>query len=208
MLSLWTRTSEVFIFSLNIWWLPHILRVRLIFTVLSVSHLWSFIPINTREGSVQHDFIPVGNLQQMCLRGVKINWDKRGRKAGSFQIWDEDHADRQLALFDLQGRPIVICDKDDYETIKNSSRNIKVPHCVDCLQGVLSVIPLQLLSFHLAVLRGYDVSAVPSGSTVLPDEIYYLICQLSHKNTVKYQFLTICSHFLVKKKGNSVSPIC
>lgn len=56
-----------------------------------------------------------------------------------------------------QGRPIVICDKDDYETIKSSSRTIKVPHCVDCLQGILSVIPLQLLSFHLAVLRGYDV---------------------------------------------------
>ncbi|XP_070689652.1 glutamine--fructose-6-phosphate aminotransferase [isomerizing] 1 [Pempheris klunzingeri] len=56
-----------------------------------------------------------------------------------------------------QGRPIVVCDKDDYETIKNSSRTIKVPHCVDCLQGILSVIPLQLLSFHLAVLRGYDV---------------------------------------------------
>uniref|UniRef100_A0A674PP55 Glutamine--fructose-6-phosphate aminotransferase [isomerizing] 1 n=1 Tax=Takifugu rubripes TaxID=31033 RepID=A0A674PP55_TAKRU len=56
-----------------------------------------------------------------------------------------------------QGRPIVICDEDDYETIKNSSRAINVPHCVDCLQGILSVIPLQLLSFHLAVLRGYDV---------------------------------------------------
>ncbi|XP_038869386.1 glutamine--fructose-6-phosphate aminotransferase [isomerizing] 1 isoform X1 [Salvelinus namaycush] len=56
------------------------------------------------------------------------------------------------------GRPIVICDKDDYETAKCSSRTIKVPHCVDCLQGVLSVIPLQLLSFHLAVLRGFDVS--------------------------------------------------
>ncbi|KTG00091.1 hypothetical protein cypCar_00014900 [Cyprinus carpio] len=55
-----------------------------------------------------------------------------------------------------QGRPIVICDKDDYETIKNSSRTIKVPHSVDCLQGILSVIPLQLLSFHLAVLRGFD----------------------------------------------------
>uniref|UniRef100_A0A8C9Y1F7 glutamine--fructose-6-phosphate transaminase (isomerizing) n=1 Tax=Sander lucioperca TaxID=283035 RepID=A0A8C9Y1F7_SANLU len=61
-----------------------------------------------------------------------------------------------------QGRPIVICDKDDYETAKCSSRTIKVPHCVDCLQGVLSVIPLQLLSFHLAVLRGFDVSTVPS----------------------------------------------
>uniref|UniRef100_A0A671T4Q5 glutamine--fructose-6-phosphate transaminase (isomerizing) n=1 Tax=Sinocyclocheilus anshuiensis TaxID=1608454 RepID=A0A671T4Q5_9TELE len=56
-----------------------------------------------------------------------------------------------------QGRPIVICDKEDNETINNSSRTIKVPHCLDCLQGILSVIPLQMLSFHLAVLRGYDV---------------------------------------------------
>lgn len=65
------------------------------------------------------------------------------------------------SLFFFQGRPIVICDKDDYETIKNSSRTINVPHSVDCLQGILSVIPLQLLSFHLAVLRGFDVSIVP-----------------------------------------------
>ncbi|XP_043938962.1 glutamine--fructose-6-phosphate aminotransferase [isomerizing] 1 [Protopterus annectens] len=56
-----------------------------------------------------------------------------------------------------QGRPVVICDKEDYETIKNTKRTIKVPRTVDCLQGILSVIPLQLLSFHLAVLRGYDV---------------------------------------------------
>uniref|UniRef100_A0A8C8DQ75 glutamine--fructose-6-phosphate transaminase (isomerizing) n=1 Tax=Oryzias sinensis TaxID=183150 RepID=A0A8C8DQ75_9TELE len=66
-----------------------------------------------------------------------------------------------------QGRPIVICDKDDQETIRNSCRSIKVPHCVDCLQGILSVIPLQLLSFHLAVLRGYDVSATSSASTFI-----------------------------------------
>ena len=53
---------------------------------------------------------------------------------------------------------MVICDKEDTETIKNTKRTIKVPHSVDCLQGILSVIPLQLLAFHLAVLRGYDVS--------------------------------------------------
>lgn len=53
---------------------------------------------------------------------------------------------------------MVICDKEDIETIKNNKRTIKVPHSVDCLQGILSVIPLQLLAFHLAVLRGYDVS--------------------------------------------------
>uniref|UniRef100_UPI00398F1F00 glutamine--fructose-6-phosphate aminotransferase [isomerizing] 1-like isoform X5 n=1 Tax=Pristiophorus japonicus TaxID=55135 RepID=UPI00398F1F00 len=56
-----------------------------------------------------------------------------------------------------QGRPILICEKDDEETVKNAYRAIKVPHTVDCLQGILSVIPLQLLAFHLAVLRGYDV---------------------------------------------------
>ncbi|XP_032868715.1 glutamine--fructose-6-phosphate aminotransferase [isomerizing] 1-like [Amblyraja radiata] len=56
-----------------------------------------------------------------------------------------------------QGRPILICGKDDEETMKNAYRAIQVPHTVDCLQGILSVIPLQLLAFHLAVLRGYDV---------------------------------------------------
>ncbi|KAM8974277.1 glutamine--fructose-6-phosphate aminotransferase [isomerizing] 1 isoform 2-T2 [Pelodytes ibericus] len=56
-----------------------------------------------------------------------------------------------------QGRPVVICDKEDTETINSIKRTIKVPHTVDCLQGILSVIPLQLLAFHLAVLRGFDV---------------------------------------------------
>jgi len=41
--------------------------------------------------------------------------------------------------------------------MKNAYKTIELPHTVDCLQGILSVIPLQLLSFHLAVLRGYDV---------------------------------------------------
>ncbi|XP_033617648.1 glutamine--fructose-6-phosphate aminotransferase [isomerizing] 2 [Fukomys damarensis] len=56
-----------------------------------------------------------------------------------------------------QGRPIILCCKDDTESSKFASKTIELPHTVDCLQGILSVIPLQLLSFHLAVLRGYDV---------------------------------------------------
>ncbi|KAM8848312.1 glutamine--fructose-6-phosphate aminotransferase [isomerizing] 2 [Synchiropus picturatus] len=55
------------------------------------------------------------------------------------------------------GRPIILCCQDDEETSKNAYQTIELPHTVDCLQGILSVIPLQLLSFHLAVLRGYDV---------------------------------------------------
>uniref|UniRef100_A0A8C3ULN6 glutamine--fructose-6-phosphate transaminase (isomerizing) n=1 Tax=Catharus ustulatus TaxID=91951 RepID=A0A8C3ULN6_CATUS len=57
-----------------------------------------------------------------------------------------------------QGRPIILCSKEDTESSKFAYKTIELPHTVDCLQGVLSVIPLQLLSFHLAVLRGYDVS--------------------------------------------------
>ncbi|XP_003469084.2 glutamine--fructose-6-phosphate aminotransferase [isomerizing] 1 isoform X2 [Cavia porcellus] len=73
---------------------------------------------------------------------------------------DHTYAKCQNALQQViarQARPVVICDKEDTETIKNTKRTIKVPHSVDCLQGILSVIPLQLLAFHLAVLRGYDV---------------------------------------------------
>lgn len=82
-----------------------------------------------------------------------------------------------MLCLDSQGRPIVICDEDDYETIKNSSSTIKVPHCVDCLQGILSVIPLQLLSFHLAVLRGYDVSALSyQAHSVLRVFLVSLLC--------------------------------
>ncbi|RXM36814.1 Glutamine--fructose-6-phosphate aminotransferase [isomerizing] 2 [Acipenser ruthenus] len=56
-----------------------------------------------------------------------------------------------------QGCPIIICSEDDPESMKNAYKTIEIPHTVDCLQGILSVIPLQLMSFHLAVLRGYDV---------------------------------------------------
>ncbi|EHB17416.1 Glucosamine--fructose-6-phosphate aminotransferase [isomerizing] 2 [Heterocephalus glaber] len=59
-------------------------------------------------------------------------------------------------LMKLQGRPIILCCKDDTESSKFAYKTIELPHTVDCLQGILSVIPLQLLSFHLAVLRGYD----------------------------------------------------
>ncbi|KAL7985792.1 hypothetical protein Chor_010958 [Crotalus horridus] len=57
-----------------------------------------------------------------------------------------------------QGRPIILCSREDTESSKFAYKTIELPQTVDCLQGVLSVIPLQLLSFHLAVLRGYDVS--------------------------------------------------
>lgn len=44
------------------------------------------------------------------------------------------------------------------EVQKKSQYILRVPEIVDCLQGILTVIPLQLLSFHIAVLKGYNVS--------------------------------------------------
>lgn len=55
------------------------------------------------------------------------------------------------------GRPIIICEEEDQETKSYSSRSLEIPRTVDCLQGILTVIPMQLLSYHIAVLRGCDV---------------------------------------------------
>ncbi|KAH9956268.1 L-glutamine D-fructose 6-phosphate amidotransferase [Russula dissimulans] len=55
-----------------------------------------------------------------------------------------------------KAQPIVICNEDD-ETIAKNVKTIRVPQTVDCLQGLLNIIPLQLLSYHLAINRGFDV---------------------------------------------------
>lgn len=56
------------------------------------------------------------------------------------------------------GRPIVICNEGD-EVIAGGKAyaTLHVPLTVDCLQGLLNVIPLQLMSYWLAVNRGIDV---------------------------------------------------
>lgn len=55
------------------------------------------------------------------------------------------------------GKPIVICEEGDEETKSFADRALEIPKTVDCLQGILTVIPMQLLSFHIAVLRGCNV---------------------------------------------------
>jgi len=56
------------------------------------------------------------------------------------------------------GRPVLICEEGDEETQRMNPDNcLTIPHTVDCLQGILSVIPLQMLSYHMAVLRGCNV---------------------------------------------------
>lgn len=56
-----------------------------------------------------------------------------------------------------EGRPIVICNEGDNVMKEKAYATLHVPLTVDCLQGLLNVIPLQLMSYRLAVNRGIDV---------------------------------------------------
>jgi glutamine---fructose-6-phosphate transaminase (isomerizing) len=52
--------------------------------------------------------------------------------------------------------PIIVCNDDD-ESIPPGAKTIRVPRTVDCLQGLVNIIPMQLLSYHLAIKNGFDV---------------------------------------------------
>ncbi|XP_076440959.1 glutamine--fructose-6-phosphate aminotransferase [isomerizing] 2-like isoform X2 [Babylonia areolata] len=54
------------------------------------------------------------------------------------------------------GEPILICNTGDEETASQVKKFISVPPTIDCLQGILAIIPLQLLSMHIATLRKLD----------------------------------------------------
>lgn len=54
---------------------------------------------------------------------------------------------------------LIVGTEGDAEIVKFSDRAdvVQVPQTVDCLQCVLGIIPMQLLSYHLAVARGLNV---------------------------------------------------
>ncbi|QCE12467.1 glucosamine--fructose-6-phosphate aminotransferase [Vigna unguiculata] len=58
-----------------------------------------------------------------------------------------------------RGRLIVMCSKGDASSVcpNESCRVVEVPQVEDCLQPVINVVPLQLLAYHLTVLRGFNV---------------------------------------------------
>jgi glucosamine--fructose-6-phosphate aminotransferase (isomerizing) len=55
------------------------------------------------------------------------------------------------------GKPIVICNNSDEEFKASEAEKIEVPKTVDVLQGLLNVVPLQLIAYWLAVLEGLNV---------------------------------------------------
>jgi len=56
-----------------------------------------------------------------------------------------------------KGRLIVICNEGDSEAAAMADHVIEIPMTLDFLYPILTVIPLQLLAYHIAVLRGCDV---------------------------------------------------
>ncbi|KAJ2546589.1 glutamine--fructose-6-phosphate transaminase (isomerizing), partial [Coemansia sp. RSA 1933] len=55
----------------------------------------------------------------------------------------------QNALQQVQarkGKPVIVCNINDTNIDDAQSQTIRIPQTVDCLQGILSIIPLQLLS--------------------------------------------------------------
>lgn len=68
------------------------------------------------------------------------------------------------------GKPLVISEEGDDVMATFAHYNIAIPKTVDCLSGILAVIPLQLLALHLALLHGKSVDDPRSiQKTVLED---------------------------------------
>jgi len=55
------------------------------------------------------------------------------------------------------GRVVAIVSEGDTQLTDRVDHAIPVPRTIDCLQALVSVIPLQLLAYRIAVLRGCDV---------------------------------------------------
>ena len=51
----------------------------------------------------------------------------------------------------------MICNDGDENQFSGARSVLSIPKVEPCLQGILAVIPLQLLSYHVAVMRGHNV---------------------------------------------------
>lgn len=59
-----------------------------------------------------------------------------------------------------KGLPVLVVTKNDpafFTNVPCPLPLLPVPESVDCLQGIINIIPFQLLSYHIAVERGFNV---------------------------------------------------
>ena len=55
------------------------------------------------------------------------------------------------------GKIIVVATEGDNEIGRHADHLITIPDAPEIFQPMLTVVPLQLLAYHAAVLRGHDV---------------------------------------------------
>mmetsp|Transcript_1028 Transcript_1028/g.2626 ORF Transcript_1028/g.2626 Transcript_1028/m.2626 type:complete len:333 (-) Transcript_1028:1279-2277(-) len=66
----------------------------------------------------------------------------------------------QVLARQTSGTFVIVCPEDDPDMLKyrgNKCEIVEVPKTADCLQSIISILPMQLLSYHLAVYRGHNV---------------------------------------------------
>jgi glucosamine--fructose-6-phosphate aminotransferase (isomerizing) len=56
-----------------------------------------------------------------------------------------------------EGNIIALASEDDSRMAELSNHVIRIPQIADCLLPILMIVPLQLLAYHIAVMRGCDV---------------------------------------------------
>lgn len=79
-----------------------------------------------------------------------------------FMTKDATYENSKMAanqIISRKGKPVIVCETGDKEAkgFATGGQCIEVPATVPSLQGIVSVVPMQLLSYHLATLRGCNV---------------------------------------------------
>ena len=67
------------------------------------------------------------------------------------------HSLKDLPTADREGLVIAVVQAGDRAIASKAAHVLEVPPCADFLAPLLTVIPLQLLAYHIAVRRGCDV---------------------------------------------------
>jgi glucosamine--fructose-6-phosphate aminotransferase (isomerizing) len=56
-----------------------------------------------------------------------------------------------------KGPVIAVATEGDADIARKADQVIYIPPTLECLEPLLTVVPLQLLAYHIALLRGCDV---------------------------------------------------
>src|SRR4029453_6293615 len=86
---------------------------------------------------------------------VVVNTREEGNEASELR-YEKTHSNI-VEVNARDGIIISVLTEGDQASLKVSNHVIEVPETSDLLGPILSVVPLQLLSYHIAVRRGCDV---------------------------------------------------